>query len=66
MTTELKDLLLQRIELLTQENKKLKLRLSDVGKAEKSLPFDFVIWYSGMKQEQVENGYKRYLKEIKG
>ena len=63
--TELRDLLLQRIELLTQENEKLKLRLSDVSKTEMTLPFDFVEWYSGMKTEQIENAYKRYLNEVK-
>ena len=63
--TELRELLLQRIELLTQENEKLKLRLSDVSKTERTLPFDFVEWYSGMKTEQIENAYKRYLNEVK-
>ena len=63
--TEIRELLLQRIELLTQENEKLKLRLSDVSKTERTLPFDFVEWYSGMKTEQIENAYKRYLNEVK-
>lgn len=63
--TELRELLLQRIELLTQENEKLKLRLSDISKTERTLPFDFVEWYSGMKTEQIENAYKRYLNEVK-
>jgi hypothetical protein len=54
-----------KIRRLTDENEKLKLRLSDVSKTERSLPFDFVIWYSGMKEEQISNAYKRYLNEVK-
>ena len=54
-----------KIRRLTDENEKLKLRLSDVSKTERTLPFDFVEWYSGMKTEQIENAYKRYLNEVK-
>lgn len=54
-----------KIRQLTDENEKLKLRLSDVSKTERSLPFDFVVWYSGMKEEQINNSYKRYLNEVK-
>lgn len=54
-----------KIATLTDENEKLKLRLFDVNKTERTLPFDFVEWYSGMKPEQIENAYKRYLNEVK-
>ena len=41
------------------------LNISDVSKTERTLPFAFVKWYSGMKTEQIENAYKRYLNEVK-
>ncbi len=47
------------------EPKHEELNQSDVSKIERSLPFDFVIWYSGMKEEQISNAYKRYLNEVK-
>jgi hypothetical protein len=65
MASELRDLLLKRIKVLTEENENLKSRLSDVSKTERLLPLDFIIWYSGMKQEQIELAYHRYLNEVK-
>jgi hypothetical protein len=52
-------------EITLQEAHELILSLSDTTKTEKTLPFDFVMWYSGMREEPINNAYKRYLKEVK-
>jgi hypothetical protein len=31
---------------------------------DKKVPFDFVVWYSGMESAKVQNAYNRYLREV--
>lgn len=55
-------LLLELIEDAMEYYAKQKLNLSGIGS--KQLPFEFVKWYSGMRDEQIESAYSRWKKEV--
>ena len=60
----------KRSRVIDLEDELEALRIHDVSKSvepvrEVLLPFDFIVWYSGMEKEKIERAYQRYLREEK-